>query len=219
MSSFVKKFGQLKQWTSEKLGTAQKTEMPSEISQMIIEADTKRDCIESLISHLQAFIRSHDSFFKGGLMNTGYSSANAVTYQLSKTFTLYGKLNGDESPLGAALVKMGDVFEEISMYQTEFVASIKSGLINDITRLTEKYKDYDKTFKKLENRRLDFDAKKCRLLSKKQKSEEINNNLQTLEDEVKECEDKYQQTLVNLKDLLYNIKQDEVHSLYINIRN
>lgn len=58
MSSFTKKFGQLQQWTAEKAGKAQKSEVDAEFKQLEQFADTKREVFEQLTADGKLLVQS-----------------------------------------------------------------------------------------------------------------------------------------------------------------
>lgn len=100
------------------------------------------------------------------------------------------------------LVRIGDALETVSISQTEFANSVKSGLLNDLDNLKDGLKEYDRLKKKLENRRLDFDAKH----NKYQKSKKDDSA-----QEVQVAHEKYEETLADMERLMKSMKLREVN--------
>lgn len=76
-------------------------------------------------------------------------------------------------------------------------------MLTDLLALDASMKDYESLRKKLENRRLDYDAKMNKLMkSKKEKP--------GLEEETRTAEKKYNETLGNVEDLMKTFAEREV---------
>lgn len=107
-----------------------------------------------------------------------------------------------DSKLGVSLMRIGSFLEAFADTQTGYAEGIKRSLLSEIASLHENLKDFERLRKKLENRRLDYDAKQNKA-SKGKKSVE-------LDEELKIARDKYEESLNDTEKLMRGFKEREV---------
>lgn len=105
--------------------------------------------------------------------------------------------------LGMALLRIGECENELSSAQLEMVAKIRQGFLFEVGEILGSVKEFDHLQKKLENRRLDYDAKQNKLnKSKKEKPQ--------LEEETRAAQYKYEETYNDLFALMSRFGEREV---------
>ena len=109
--------------------------------------------------------------------------------KLAASMINYGSTLHDESEYGKAVIKFGQAHEQIATTQHNFATSIQAGYMGEISKIILENKEYTRLKSKLENRRLDFDAK----LNKVQKSKKENS---VLEEETRVSQAKYEEVLI-----------------------
>lgn len=110
--------------------------------------------------------------------------------------------------LGASMTKIGEGLEKIALIQGEFAAGVRQTVFNDLECLAEGLKEFERVKKKLENRRLDFDAKQNKLSkSKKDKPD--------LLQEVESAREKYEETQADMEKLMLSFRTREVRPFII----
>lgn len=181
-----KKFGQLKQWTGEKLGNTQKSTPPEEWKKLDVETEGRKLGVERLTTSITDLAKNLD---KRSSMNKGVS----VLGMVSKAMDYQGNYYGDDSEYGKVLQKVSESQELLNVCQNFFVESLKRDLLFEYSTLNESLKEHATLKKKLEFRRLDYDAKSNKL-SKATKPKP------RLEEETKEAKEKYEQTLNDLEE-------------------
>lgn len=113
--------------------------------------------------------------------------------------------------IGVALLRVGEAQNELSTVQLELVAKVRQGFLFDVGEILTAVQDFDRLQKKLENRRLDYDAKQNKLnKSKKEKP--------ALEEETKAAHYKYEETYNDLISLMSRFGEREV-STHIDLAN
>lgn len=110
---------------------------------------------------------------------------------------------GPESSYGMALVKAGTAHDKLALEQLTFAQKLKDGFVGKLDSLAEEQKEYEHIKKKLENRRLDFDAK----LNQVQK---VKKEAPKLEEETRVAQMKYEETMSTLTSKMIDINATEV---------
>lgn len=99
-------------------------------------------------------------------------------------------------------MKIGEAENDLSTVQLELASKLRQGFLFDVGELLASVKEFEQLKKKLENRRLDYDAKRNKLgKSKKEKP--------ALEEEVRACQFKYEETYNELLSLMGRFGEKE----------
>jgi len=108
----------------------------------------------------------------------------------------------EESPYAEALSKTGEAFEEMGGVLQETEAKMSECFLQPLTQTLEgDFKEWQNQKKKLESRRLDYDAKNTKLKNSKGPNNE-------LENEVEVARNKFDETLRSLQELMTKIHTD-----------
>ena len=190
MPSLSKKFNQLKQWTGEKIGNVDRTRYPEDYKQLEMETESRREGVDNILQAMNLYVRGEE-----GRKSTPIA-------RLSKTVLQQGKMHGDDSAYGSLMIKMGTGLDHISTHQNDFANNAKHGILSELETLSENMKEFDRIRKKLENRRLDFDAKQNKLAKGKKSGE--------LEEEVSVAREKYEETLEDSEKMMQGFREREV---------
>jgi len=128
----------------------------------------------------------------------------------------YGTMLGEESVFGKTLVKCGTAHDKLALEQLALVSTmrhshfkaqkIREGFLHKLQDILEDQKEYEYLKRKLENRRLDFDAK----LNQVQKTKK---EQPKLEEETRVAQGKYEETLTSLTNKMIEINSNEVSLL------
>lgn len=196
--SLGKNLGKLKQWTSEKIGSAEKTDTSEDFKQLEFETDQRRDSLEKLENTLDVYLkalskRKPTADDKGKTMPIEALG----TCMVNQAYVL-----GEDGPYGKALLKAGQAHEKIAVCQGDFVNNARGGYYANLDRSLTDMKDYNNLRKKLENRRLDLDAKLSRVQKAKREKPE-------LEEELRAAQVKYDDTLSDVKARMVIIAEAE----------
>ncbi|KAJ3409849.1 hypothetical protein CcCBS67573_g02075 [Chytriomyces confervae] len=191
-----KKLGQLKQWTGEKMGGAHRTETSEEFKQLELVTEVRKEHYEKLESQLHLFIRS---ISKGD----GKEKDRSPMDMFGSVMTTVGT-SLEPSSYTKALTQCGDAHAEVANLQRNFVNAVKDGFGEEMARQMQDVKDYSKLKAKLENRRLDYDAK----MNKAQKAKVAS---PALEEDVRVAQTKYEETLqdITARMIALNANEDD----------
>ncbi|XP_043575646.1 endophilin-B2-like [Chiloscyllium plagiosum] len=169
-------FSRAVQFTEEKLGQAEKTELDAHFENLLGRADSTKNWTEKILRQTEVLLQPNPSKISRGrsfhLVLPWVCSGNAHINKHSKSnvcccvYWCYGVTRcNNECPLsGSTLIKVGEAQRHLGAADRDF---IQSSMINFLTPLRNflegDWKTISKERRLLENRRLDLDACKARL--------------------------------------------------------
>ncbi|GIY29321.1 endophilin-B1 [Caerostris darwini] len=169
------------QYTEEKLGTSEKTELDAHYDGLALRADRTKHWTERLVSRTDAILqpnpntRVEDYFFEKLDKKREHPSNLDI---LGQDMIDAGADIGSGTPYGSALIKIGQAQQRLGAAEREFVRSAMTTYVSPLKRFLEgDMKTIMKERKILENKRLDLDACKSRL--RKARSMESQANAET----------------------------------------
>ncbi|GFU32703.1 endophilin-B1 [Nephila pilipes] len=174
-------FSRAVQYTEEKLGTSEKTELDAHFDGLALRADRTKHWTERLVSRTDAVLqpnpntRVEDYFFEKLDKKREHPSNLDL---LGQDMIDAGADIGSGTPYGSALIKIGQAQQRLGAAEREFVRSAMTTYVSPLKRFLEgDMKTIMKERKILENKRLDLDACKSRL--RKARSMESQANAET----------------------------------------
>lgn len=114
MVAISKKLGQLKQWTGEKFGTAEKTNASEDFRKMNLATETRREGIENMHTAVTDYAKTLDK-------KSSKDKKLLPIQALSKAMQQQSRLHDQDSVYGTALLRIGETQLELSTFQSEFV--------------------------------------------------------------------------------------------------
>ncbi|PVU98585.1 hypothetical protein BB559_001446 [Furculomyces boomerangus] len=202
-STIRKNIGKLGQWTGEKFGKEEKTEVSDQFKILLAETDNKRIGTENLHSALQLFIQ-HQAKKKDATDNS--KTKTYILENLGHTMFQLGEVLPRDSLYGKALKSFGQAEDKICNLQSSFVSSTKDEWVVSLERQLDTFKEFLKLQKKFDNRRLDYDAKSNKFAKSKKDSSQI-------EDELRAAEVKYEDTFDEMVNRMMNFQDSETDGL------
>ncbi|XP_015919824.1 endophilin-B1 isoform X2 [Parasteatoda tepidariorum] len=174
-------FSRAVQYTEEKLGTSEKTELDAHYDGLALRADRTKHWTERLVSRTDAVLqpnpntRVEDYFFEKLDKRREHPSNLDL---LGQDMIDAGADLGSGTPYGTALIKIGQAQQRLGAAEREFVRASMTTFVSPLKRFLEgDMKTIVKERKILENKRLDLDACKSRL--RKARSMESQANAET----------------------------------------
>ncbi|CAG8676998.1 19533_t:CDS:2 [Racocetra fulgida] len=176
----MKKIGKLKQWANEKVGASQKTQTTDEFQELQHRTDARHSGVASIDEKTKAL----------------------PIESLGIAMRVYGEELGSDSSYGTALVKLGTANEKVASCQLEHASKVREEFLESLDASIEELKQYQQMNRKLESRRLNYDAKLNKMQkSKKEKPE--------LEEEMRAAKEKYENTKEELHKKMITINESE----------
>ncbi|CAG8462253.1 10852_t:CDS:2 [Ambispora gerdemannii] len=193
-----KNIGKLKQWTNEKLGSSQKTETTDEFQDLQQKTDMRHNGFDKLHFATDTYIKTISK--KKDSIEEKTKTLPIET--LGSTMRVYGEEIGTDSPYGLALVRFGIANEKVANAQLEYVTRVREEFLEGLEFTINDLRQYQSLKRKLESRRLDYDAK----LSKVQKSKK---EKPELEEEMRAAKQKYEETIEDMSDKMTAVHESE----------
>ncbi|KAL0089293.1 hypothetical protein F4703DRAFT_1770346 [Phycomyces blakesleeanus] len=199
----IKNLGKFKQWTGERLGAAKATLQTEEFQRLEIETERRRAGFDRVVEAIDV---SHAQLSKKKPSPEDAKIKISPMESLGACWSHYGDSFDTDSSAGASFVNYGQATTLVAHLQEEFALSMKEVYIATLQRGQIEYKEYSALRKKLESRRLDYDAKLGRLQkSKKEKPE--------WEQEMQASKMKYEETEYDLIQKMVALQEfEEEHS-------
>ncbi|XP_038063505.1 endophilin-B1-like isoform X2 [Patiria miniata] len=156
------------QYTEEKLGSAEKTELDAQFENLQQRADRTKLWTERILSRTEAVLQPNPSRRMEDFLNTKLDRKvqdRETNFDgCGATMIEAGNELGPGTQYGAALVQCGSTQKKMGQFEKEFMQSAITNFINPLHNfLDADMKTISKERKILENKRLDLDAAKGKL--------------------------------------------------------
>ncbi|ORY04327.1 BAR-domain-containing protein [Basidiobolus meristosporus CBS 931.73] len=177
MTAIGKNLGKFKQWTGEKLGKANKTECSDEFLRLEQEADQRKDTFERLYDASEAYLRTLEKKKKGP------EDKNKISpiLSLANSLVAQGQLLPNESPYGQAMIRFGQAQEQIANNQLDYANNLREAYVNGLGNALNELKELQQLRKKMESRRLDYNAKMNAVQKAKKEKPELEEQMRAAE--------------------------------------
>ncbi|KAL9127869.1 MAG: hypothetical protein Q9217_003334 [Psora testacea] len=214
-----KKLGRFKQWAGERMGGEAKTGVSDDFKSLEVEMGLRQDgeeqpeslryeCLTDFQKGMERLQKSMTGYVKTlSKRNEGEDKEKSlpVSY-LGSTMVGHGEDFEDDSEFGRCLQSMGRANERIGRIQETYVTDATTSWLESLERSLAQMKEYQAARKKLESRRLAYDAS----LAKMQKSKK--EDFKT-EEELRSAKAKYEESSEDVYRRMEDIKEAEADSI------
>ncbi|EIW74787.1 BAR-domain-containing protein [Coniophora puteana RWD-64-598 SS2] len=209
-----KQLGKFKQWAGEKISSREKT----------VTADDNDDFKETeqdIDLRKEGLIRLHMAAedYHHTLSKKKESPAVQENEKLMPIDTFgivmlnHGEEFGDQSAFGSSLVKLGRAHCKVATLQESYAITFQDGFINSCKGFLQDIRDYEHQKKKLESRRLSYDAALNKLEKLKASKKEKEKDRKDAEDELQKSRLRYEETSEDVRARMQAIQENEVQQL------
>ncbi|XP_025408920.1 endophilin-B1 isoform X1 [Sipha flava] len=153
------------QFTEEKLGKAEKTELDPNFEQLVTFCDNTKQNTETILKNMEFILNSNPGMRVENLffLDKKKSGLSSLEY-LGLAMTEAGNDFGPDTVYGSALIKVGYVQQTLGLNQRDFIKSANDCFVSPMNKYLETdMKTVVKERSLLEKRRLDLDACKTRV--------------------------------------------------------
>ncbi|KAI1499569.1 hypothetical protein F5X99DRAFT_419813 [Biscogniauxia marginata] len=200
--NFTKKIDRAFQWAGEKMGHESKTSHTDEFRMLETEMALRHDGMDRLQKSMNTYVKS---LSRRGETFEDKEKGLPVSY-LGRTMMSHGEDFDPNSEFGTCLIAMGTANERIAGIQEGYVAHATSYWLEGLERSLAMMREYQSARKKLENRRLAYDAAMTKM--QKAKKEDFR-----LEDELRASKAKYEESSEDVYRRMQDIKEAEADSI------
>ncbi|KAG7289346.1 hypothetical protein NEMBOFW57_005713 [Staphylotrichum longicolle] len=200
--NITKKFDRAFQWAGEKMGGEAKTNMSEEFKMLETEMALRFEGMERLQRSMNQYVK-----WMGRHLDPGEDREKALPVgYLGRTMVGHGEEFQPDSEFGNCLITMGRANERICAIQESFVSDATSSWLESLERSLAMMKEYQTARKKLENRRLNYDASITKL--HKCKRDDFR-----LEEELRAAKAKYEESSEDVLRRMQDIQDAEAESV------
>ncbi|KAI0403362.1 BAR-domain-containing protein [Xylaria palmicola] len=199
---FAKKFDRAFQWAGEKMGHEAKITHSDDFRMLETEMAFRYDGMDRLQKSMNTYVKS---LSRRGETFEDKEKGLPVSY-LGRTMISHGEEFDQDSEFGNCLIAMGRANERVAGIQENYVAHATSYWLEGLERSLAMMKEYQSARKKLENRRLTYDASMTKM--QKAKREDFR-----LEDELRTSKAKYEESSEDVYRRMMDIKEAEADSV------
>lgn len=198
-----KRIGKLKQWTGEKLGGQQKTELSEDFQSLEQDVDLRKAGVDRIYSVSKEYSKHLTKKIEAEGTETGkVLPADA----LGLVFANHGDEFGNDSAFGQALVAFGKAQQQLANVTANYTDQLNSGWLSSLEKSIAQMAEYTAQRKKLDSRRLTYDA----MLAKVQKSKKEKRDL---EDDLRVAKNRYEETSEEVQERAVGIQDAESEQL------
>lgn len=199
---FTKKIDRAFQWAGEKMGGEAKTTHSEEFKALETEMALRHDGMEKLHKSMNVYVkwtgRKCDGFED--------KERNTPIGFMAHNMTNHGEEYEEDSEFGNCLVSLGQANERIAALQDAYVDTASATWLDHLDRNVAIMKEYQTARKKLENRRLVYDASTTKLAKAKRDDFRI-------EEEVRMNKAKFEESCEDVRSRMLDIREAEADSI------
>ncbi|PNY29237.1 Cyclin CCL1 [Tolypocladium capitatum] len=199
--AFTKKIGRARQWAGEKMGAEAKTAQSDEFRTLEAEMGFRQNGMENLQKSAAVYVK-WESRRCDAFEDKSRSTPFAL---LGRSMTAHGNDFEPDSEFGHCLAQVGRANERISDLHTGYVDQVSTGWLQHLERSVTMMKEYLAARKKLEGRRLAYDASVAKMHKAKRDDFRI-------EEEMRVCKTKFDDSSEDVLRRMQDIKDTEVES-------
>ncbi|CCC09028.1 hypothetical protein SMACR_03143 [Sordaria macrospora] len=200
--NITKKIDRAFQWAGEKMGGEQKTTMSEDFKQLEMEMALRFEGMDRLQKSMSLYVkwlgRRCDSYEE--------KDKSIPTTYLGKTMIGHGEEFASDSEFGSCLISMGRANERIGQIQETFVSEATTTWLESLERSLAMMKEYQVARKKLESRRLAYDATTTKIQKARRDDFRI-------EEELRSAKAKYEEASEDVGRRMQDIRDSEVDNV------
>ncbi|KAI6781135.1 uncharacterized protein J7T54_002491 [Emericellopsis cladophorae] len=198
----TKKFDRAFQWAGEKMGGEARTAQPEDFKSLEADMAIRQQGIERLQKGVSSYTR-WISRRCDALEDRERASPMGL---FGRTMAAHGEEYGAESELGNSFVAIGQAHERVAGYQEVFHEQVNNTWGESLESSVAMMKEYQAARKKLENRRLAYDASTAKLNKARRDDFRI-------EEEVRNNKAKFEESSEDVFQRMQDIKEAEADSV------
>ncbi|KAG6830135.1 hypothetical protein H0H92_001999 [Tricholoma furcatifolium] len=201
-----KQLGKLRQWAGEVISSREKTTLSEEFQELEKDIELRRDGAIKLLAASAAY---QHTMAKKKKIDTFEDTEKLLPIdRLGVVMVMHGEDFGDDSAFGSSLVKLGRAHCKVAALQEGYALNLNDTFVASLEAYTGEIKEYEVQRKKLESRRLSYDAAvaKCEKLKSSKKEKER----REAEEEMEKARDRYDETSEDVQARMHAIQDKEI---------
>ncbi|KAG1740594.1 hypothetical protein EDB19DRAFT_1851451 [Suillus lakei] len=206
-----RQLGKLRQWAGEKISSRDKTIVADEFKDVEQDIELRKEGILKLQAAAEDY--QHVLSKKKELTIAQEMEKLMPLDALGIVMISHGEEFGDDSAFGTSLVKLGRAHCKVATLQEAFALTFHDTFITSCQNFVQDIKDYEHQRKKLESRRLSYDAAITKLDKIKSSKKEKEKERREAEDELQRSRLRYEETAEDVRSRMQAIQENEIQQL------
>ncbi|KAF7316533.1 BAR domain-containing protein [Mycena indigotica] len=223
-----KQLGKLRQWAGEVISTSKdKTTVSDEFKELEKDVERRRDgahrlvwsCTPSIVTYSAPRLFLASEAYHRALSKRKDNAALDDSEKLLPIETLgivmviHGEEFGEDSPFGGALVSLGRAQCKIAKFQESYAQSFADNFMSSLTRFADDVKEYEALRKKLDSRRLSYDAAISKYEKLKNGKKDKDRERRDAEEDMNHAKMRYEETTDEVEAHMHAIQENETGQL------
>ncbi|OCH90077.1 BAR-domain-containing protein [Obba rivulosa] len=206
-----KQLGKLKQWAGEVISSRDKAVVTDEFRELEQDIELRRQGLWRLhvvSEEYREYLckKKHSEALEGSDKMMPVDALGVVMIQHGEEF-------GEDSAYGVSLMNFGRAHCKIAALQETFAMTLEDTYVASLRRAEDEIKEYHAQRKKLESRRLSYDAVLTKVEKIKSSKKTKDQEKAEAEDEYETAKARYEQTAEDVRARMYAIQENEVAQL------
>ncbi|EPQ55660.1 BAR-domain-containing protein [Gloeophyllum trabeum ATCC 11539] len=206
-----KQLGKLRQWAGEVISSRERTVVTEEFRELEEDIDLRKEGIHRLHIASQSY---HHALSKKRECEAVEEPGKFLPVDaLGVVMITHGEELGEDSVLGSALVKFGRAHCKVATLQEALALTFQDTFLTAMQRYEDEIKDYQALRKKLESRRLSYDAAINRMEKLKTSKKDKEKEKAEAEDELAKAKSRYEETFEDVRAIMFAIQENETSQI------
>ncbi|KAI1795384.1 BAR-domain-containing protein [Ganoderma leucocontextum] len=206
-----KQLGKLRQFMGEVIMSRDKTIQSDEFRELEHDVELRRQGLWRLDVASDEYRRY--LLKKKPSEVTGSEDKVLAMDALGAVMIKHGEEFGEDSAYGQSLVSFGRAHCNIATFQESFAVTLDETYLTSVKQSEDEIKEYQTQRKKLESRRLTYDAVVTKLDKLKNAKKVQEKDREDAQEELETVKARYEETLEDVRTRMYSIQEDEVLQL------
>ncbi|KAJ7064664.1 hypothetical protein C8F01DRAFT_1127609 [Mycena amicta] len=207
-----KQLGKLRQWAGEVISTSKdKTTVSDEFKELEKDVERRRDGAHRLFLASEAYHRALSKRKENAALDDSEKLLPVET--LGIVMVIHGEEFAQDSPFGMSLVSLGRAQCKVAKFQESFAESFADNFMGSLVRFAEDIKEYEASRKKLDSRRLSYDAATAKYEKLKNSKKDKDRERKDAEEDMMHAKMRYEETTDEVEAHMHAIQENETAQL------
>ncbi|KAJ3969487.1 hypothetical protein EV361DRAFT_999069 [Lentinula raphanica] len=203
-----KQLGKLRQWAGEVISSREKTIISEEFKELEQDVELRRGGVERLFLASKGY--HHSLTKKKDNLALDDPEKLLPLDTLGIVMINHGDEFGTDSEFGSCLTKLGRAHCKIATLQETYAITFRDTFMASIEKFGDEIKEFDHMKKKLESRRLSYDAAISKVEKFKNGKKDKEKERKEAEEELESAQARYEETSEDLRAHMHLIQENEI---------
>ncbi|KAE9409089.1 BAR-domain-containing protein [Gymnopus androsaceus JB14] len=203
-----KQLGKLRQWAGEVISSREKTVVSEEFNELAQDIELRRGGVERLFLASKGY--HHWLSKKKDNLALDDPEKLLPLDILGIILLTHGEEFGDDSEFGSCLTNLGKAHCKVATLQEAYAVTFQDTFLSSIEKFGDEIREYDQVKKKLESRRLSYDAAISKVEKLRNSKKDKEKERKEAEEELEKAQARYEETTEDLRAQMYSIQENEI---------